>query len=105
MASSAESSMEPSPDSSATPSTASTDSSTMSTVQGVEKPPDETSKLRMFLGILRKYVYFKTAVLIRELLFYCQIRIDYIGGQCTFYSTASLCTNRLIICHFAGSSV
>ena len=54
MASSVGSSHEASPNGSASASTISTESSTMSTVQGVERPPDDTSKLRMFLGILRK---------------------------------------------------
>lgn len=54
MASTSSGSVHESPASTAA-STAS-ESSPANTSHAVEKPPDDTSKLRMFLGILRKYV-------------------------------------------------
>ncbi|KAH7395658.1 oxysterol-binding protein-like protein [Cadophora sp. MPI-SDFR-AT-0126] len=54
MASASSGSVEPSPASTA-PSSAS-DSSTNNALATAEKPPDDTSKLRMFLGILRKFI-------------------------------------------------
>ncbi|KAH9212974.1 hypothetical protein DL95DRAFT_169219 [Leptodontidium sp. 2 PMI_412] len=54
MASASSGSFEPSPASTA-PSSAS-DSSANNALATAEKPPDDTSKLRMFLGILRKFI-------------------------------------------------
>ncbi|KAG4428450.1 hypothetical protein IFR05_016068 [Cadophora sp. M221] len=54
MASASSGSFEPSPTSTA-PSSAS-DSSANNALATAEKPPDDTSKLRMFMGILRKFI-------------------------------------------------
>jgi hypothetical protein len=55
MASASSGSYEPSPASTA-PSSTTSDTSIASAHAAPEKPPDDTSKLRMFLGILRKFI-------------------------------------------------